>query len=200
MFLLTEPAVGAPLILSPILGDGIPYSDQPSVEFEVSVVSRNSYYEDTSLGNNQINGPDVSLQNPELMISNVSPLQGWCRIGNSHTPAGGSMGQNWSGEVSEGMGGDDHFDNSLNVDESVGSPGTLAHPSPISGAWDFGDSVVGPPSSISGILSAEGSIPLPVYWIRTGNSYMLMGESREECERIMNARGIGCRFIEYPGR
>lgn len=151
----------------------------------------NSYHgEEISQGNNQINSLDASLQSPEFIIPSASPLR--------DMPVWGDMGQNRS---DEDMGGDDHFDS---VDDSVDSPGTLAHPSPITEELEFEDPIGGGSSSIGEPINNGGQesshVPLPAYWIRTGNSFMLIGESREECEMIMGARGVGCRFLQYSGR
>lgn len=184
---------GTPLILSPVLGDDIPYSNQPSVEFEVPVVSGNSYpEEEMSQGNNQVNSLGASL------------LRGRGRARNPHMPVGGNMRQTRSNEVNEDMGVDDHFDSGLGVDDSVDSPGTLAHPSPILEKLELEDPVGGTSRSISEPMDTRGHgsdhLPPPAYWIRTGNSFMLIGGSREECEMIMGARGVECRFLQYSGR
>ncbi|KAL0634064.1 hypothetical protein Q9L58_007012 [Maublancomyces gigas] len=129
LFLLTNPAAGTPLILSPVLGDDIPYSNQPSVEFEVPVVPENSYLEEEiSQGNNT-----------EFMIRD--------------------MEQNRSDE---------------DMGDEVDSPGTLAHPSPIAEELEFEDPIGGASSGIGEPVDTgnpgSSHLPLPAYWIRTGNS------------------------------
>lgn len=88
--------------------------------------------------------------------------------------------------------------------DEVDSPGTLAHPSPIAEELEFEDPIGGASSSIGEPVDTgnpgSSHLPLPAYWIRTGNSFMLIGESREECEIIMGARGVECRFLQYSGR
>lgn len=93
-------------------------------------------------------------------------------------------------------------DSPMPDDESVESPGTLGHPSPA------------PPEDIpeepkrrrttrrryaSQVVNAQGSgpnLPFPAYWVRTGNAFMVVADTIEECERILNPIGIRCRFVK----
>lgn len=196
LFLETEPAPGTPLILSPILRDDIPCVYQPNVEFEVPILPGQTYYEGgMSLGNYLINSLDTRIQNLDSMILNASPPQGWYQVGNSR------MSTDWGDEANMDRGRNNCLGDRLHEGETVESPDTLAHPSPILFENpQFRHSVKrryrGEVANAAGL---SPNFPFPAYWVRTGNAFMTLGDTIEECERIMNPMGVRCRFIVRQG-
>lgn len=162
--------------MSPIAGDDIPYSEEPSVEFEVPVSLGSSYSGgEISPGNNQIN-MSTNLHNLELMISNVSPLRGWCRVGNGYM-----LMESHEQNLDDGVRDEnDRPDDRPNEGDTAYSPNHIVQLSPVPLDIISEEPVEERPLGGTGVMGAGSDllrVALPTYWVRIGNAYMLMGES-----------------------
>lgn len=166
------------------------------MEFEVPTLPGHAYYEGgMSLENYLINSLDTRIQNLDSMILNASPPQGWYQVGNSR------MSTDWGDEANRDRDGNDYLDDRPHKGKTVESPDTLAHISPrLFEKQQFRRSVK--KRYRGGVANAAGprpNFPFPAYWVRTGNAFMILGDTIEECERIMDPLGVRCRFIERQG-
>lgn len=111
------------------------------------------------------------------------------------------MTTDWGDEANRDSGGNDYLDHRLHEGETVESPDTLAHPSPILFETPrFRRSVKRRyRGQVANAAGPSPNLPFPAYWVRTGNAFMTLGDTIEECERIMNPMGVRCRFIERQG-
>lgn len=171
--------MGAPLILLPVVRA---YSGQASVEFEVPITAWDTFLGNYPRGNGD--RPRVSAEVLEReMMEEINameprrrgPLPYWRPARDTPMPDEG---------------------------ETVESPGTLGHPSPA----PVEDIPKQPKrrratrkryaSQVVNTAGPRPNLPFPAYWVRTGNAFMALGDTIEECEKILNPMGIRCRFVE----